>query len=247
MVLDFRRVATAARTPRRKGTAGDEPLNEHAAVLAMQASAGNRATRAALAQVTAQRAVGGRNQAARRSESAGGELTLVPLRPLRVLSASWAQEATVKVDQVGMQRQGEVVPVKLAAEHIVVTLPGDKDNPRQLLELEQTLTSMTTFKTATLRLDRRSADGKLPATSIDLSDVVVTSVSRTDDDPPQIKIELAVGGLSAAAWARTPPTPAPSATSPSRARAAGRRCRCSPGNANEPPRKPGRRAPARSR
>ena len=109
MVLDYRRLATASRPARRNRAGDDEPLNEHGAVLAMQASAGNRATRAAIADVRAQRSVTG-GPAAPRSVGAGGELVLGGQK-FSILTAEWSQDAKVTAVQQGERRGPDLVPV----------------------------------------------------------------------------------------------------------------------------------------
>lgn len=195
MVLDYRRVAAAARTPRRKGTADDEPLNVHGAVLAMQASAGNRATRAALAQVTAQRAVRG-GRTAPRSHGAGGQLTLDGNAPFTIVSASWSQTAKVHTDQTGHERTGTLVAAGLETPEIEVTVSG-KDGDRMFDLAQRTVDSAETFKQGSLRLDRKAAGGSVAASSIDLADVVIVSVQRSGDDPSVVIVRLGVGGLAA--------------------------------------------------
>ena len=205
MVLDHRRSAGATRVPRRTKKADDEPLNEHDAALALQATAGNRATRAALAEVTAQRAIKGQ-QASRSSDGGGGVLTLGGNQPFSIVSATWSQTRKVHAENKGSQQRDVLEPGGISAEEIVVTLADDKEASARIYALvEAAVEAGTTFKTGKLRLDRRSADGKLPASEIELSDVAIVSVERTRDDPPVVKVRLGVGALSATGLGKEAP------------------------------------------
>ena len=205
MVLDHRRAAGSIRVPRRTNKADDEPLNERDAALAMQATAGNRATRAALAEVTAQRAAKGQ-PTARSSEGAGGVLTLGTNQPFSILSATWSQTLGVHADDTGAQRGGQIQPIGIRTEQIVVTLAGEKEaSARMYALLEAAVEGGTTFESGTLRLNRRSSDGALPASEIALSDVAIVSVERSRDDPPVVTVRLGVAALSAAGLGKEAP------------------------------------------
>ena len=248
MVLDYRRVATAARTPRRKGTADDEPLNEHAAVLAMQASAGNRATSAALTQVTAQRAVRG-GRATRRSRGAGGELTLDGGTPFGVVSASWSRRVKVQTHETGQQRTGTLVPAGLVDHEIEVEVSG-KDGDRMFDLAQRSVDSAETFDQATLRLDAKAARGSSLASSIEMSDVVIVSVQRSSDDPSTVIVRLGVSGLDAAGQGKEASAASAAGRPWSRAAAPrGRRCPSSSSFASQTGRGPSARpgVAARSR
>ena len=85
-------------------------------------------------------------------------------------------------------------------------MTGGKDGPGRIADLaRQAPDASTEFEVATLRLDRRSADGKLPASEITLTDVVIaeygtsrgSSGASSRDQPIIVKFRLGVGGLSA--------------------------------------------------
>ncbi len=205
MVLDHRRSAGARGVPRRTDKADDEPRNEHDAALALQATAGNRATRAALAEVTAQRAVKGQ-QAVRSSDGGGGVLTLDGNQPFSILSATWSQTRKVAADVKGEQRPDQLEPAGISTEEIVVTLAGDKGaSDRMYALMEAAVQGGTSFAHGSLRLDRRSAGGSLPASEIGLSDVSIISVERTRDDPPVVKVRIGVREISAAGLGKEAP------------------------------------------
>ena len=179
-----------ARPAKRPGTTGPRPPSSNEAVLALQATAGNRATRDAVAALQVQRATS-TDQAVRGSEGAGGQLTLEGFATLPITSATWSQAQKVAQDQSGHGRAAELHPTGTQPSAIVVTLAGPPD--RALLEA---VARGPTIATGTLRLDRRSKDGALPATSIDLRDIVISSVSTTGGDKPVTTITLSVAGLS---------------------------------------------------
>jgi hypothetical protein len=163
----------------------------HAALLALQAAAGNRATRDALAGTTAQRA-GAFGPAVHGSGNAGGLLTLDGGVSLPVESATWSQTNKVAANYPGGARIPELHPTSIETGEIVITLAAGQGSGR-----DAALEGLAAER-ATLRLDRRSRDGALPATSIDLRDVQVAAVTRSKGDPPVVTIRLAVGGLSVA-------------------------------------------------
>ncbi len=162
-----RSAAGATRQARRPDTAGDDLPSSHAAILRLESAAGNRATTAALASITAQRAPD------RAGVNTAGELALDGAAPIRIQSATWSEKATIKELNQGQTRSPSIERGRRDIGDIVVTRRATRES-----------TAIpdwfgATYAHGALRLDRPSRDGALPATSIALVDAVIASYERT--------------------------------------------------------------------
>jgi hypothetical protein len=155
-----------------------------AALLDLQHAAGNRGVAAAIGGVV-------QRQPADRTND-GGLLTLggdeIPIQ-----AATWSLKQKIAAQYVGGEQSPTLSPArrKEAANIVLTRRPDEKSNrARELFGTE--------FETGTLRLDRPSRDGALPAASLDLTTVGISSISRPRDKESNEKIELYVDDVGVA-------------------------------------------------
>ncbi len=171
-----RRLASEA--PKRRSSVADAVLELHAAV-------GNRGVGDILGRATVQR------QPAKPAPNDGGALTLGSEEAIPLQSATWSLKVGVALSTAGARRTPELVPTTKAGE-LMVTRTGDAQSGRMADLLG------TPYERGSLRLDRPSRDGALPAVTLALRDVSVASYGRTKGDNPVETISVAVGDLQVA-------------------------------------------------
>jgi hypothetical protein len=172
---DARGPADAARRPR-------VPTAE-AAILDLQRTAGNRGVEAALAAgggATVQR------QPTKGRKNDGGSLKLGGADEIPLQSATWSLKTTVAISQTGKSRTPTLHAASLTAGDLALKRRPD-DRSDQIPEL-----MANDYPTGTLRLDRPSKDGAIPAASINLQDVSLVSYSTGKGDDPTEILHLAV-------------------------------------------------------
>jgi hypothetical protein len=152
------------------------------ALIELQAAAGNRAVTAALGHGTVQRQPGPRRG------NDGGLLTLDALPAIPLRSATWSLKGGATMNFVGGMRRPELEPTKEDIGDLVVTRAPDTRST----DVDGLLG--TSYESGTLRLDRPSRDGALPATSLDLRDIDVVEHSWSRGNPKET-LRLGVGGL----------------------------------------------------
>jgi hypothetical protein len=163
-------------------------------VLRLQATAGNRATAAALAGSSVQLAP------AAGAANTGGVLEVEGFDPIPLQGATWSVKRNMKFGLSGGSRTPEVTPGSSQVGELVLTRQADRQSS-SVTRLQETIP----IEHGTLRLDRPSRDGALPATSIALDGVAVTSISRSKDEPALETVTLAVGSLSVAGLGKDRP------------------------------------------
>lgn len=195
MGTEFRRTrAPAVGPPARSGSARGGVPRDHDAVLQLQSTAGNRATVAALAGLNVQRAP------AAGSPNTGGVLELEGFDPIPLQGATWSVKRNVKSLGSDRSRMPDLIPGSREIGDLVLTRQADPQSSG-VERLEQ----LPAIEHGTLRLDRVSRDGALPAVSFTLGGITLTSIARSRDKPALETITLAVGSLSIAGLAKDRP------------------------------------------
>lgn len=176
---EWREPRPADGSPRRLPTVVD-------AILELQAAAGNRAVAASFDRATAQRQPekGGRND--------GGALTLGSGEAILLQSATWSIKRGVKELYEGEQRLPQLEPTARDVGNLVLTRSPDAQSGRlpELLGTEH--------EQGSLRLDRPSRDGALPAATLIMKDVSLVGYGHGAGDVPTETLTIGVGDLQAA-------------------------------------------------
>jgi hypothetical protein len=174
------------RERRQAGGSPRRPPSVVDAILELQAAAGNRAVAASLDRTTAQR------QPARGGTNDGGALILGSDKAIPLQSATWSLKVGVEAHYTGSKRTPQLEPTMREVGNLVVTRRSDAHSAH----LQELLASE--HATGSLRLDRPSRDGALPATTLSLREAVVIEYSHGKGDVPTETITIAVGDLQAA-------------------------------------------------
>ncbi len=156
------------------------------AILDLQATAGNRAVTASLDRATAQR------EPTRTGKNDGGALTLDSGEPIPLQSATWSLKVSVANDYTGKQRTTTRHLAKKEIGTLVITRASDAHSAR----FQELMGSA--HERGSLRLDKPSRDGALPATSLTLKEVSPVSYSRGRGDDRTETMEIAVDELQVA-------------------------------------------------
>jgi hypothetical protein len=172
--------------PRRADGSPRRPPSPVDALLELQATAGNRAVAASLDRATVQR------QPARSGRNDGGALTLDSDEAIPLQSATWSLKVGVKAIYEGSERNPQIEPTKREVGNLELTRRSDAHSAR----LQDLLA--TEHERGSLRLDRPSRDGALPATTLALRDVALVAYSRGRGDDPTETLTIAVGDLQVA-------------------------------------------------
>jgi hypothetical protein len=152
------------------------------AILDLQHAAGNRGVAAALGQ-------GGKTVVQRQPKSGrkndGGALSLggeeIPLQ-----SATWSLKTTIATAQMGQSRRPSIHEAGLHAGDLTLKRRPD-DHSGSLPDLMS-----TEYEKGTLRLDRPSRDGAIPATNLELVGASLVSYAVSKGDNPTETLVLGV-------------------------------------------------------
>ena len=153
------------------------------ALLDLQAAAGNHTVAAALGKATLQR------QPAPPGTNDGGALMLEAEESIPLQSATWSLRVGIQPERVGRGRTTQLQPGNRDVGELVLKRTRDAQSTR-LREIFG-----KAYGRGSLRLDRPSRDGALPATSLSLEDVAVAAYSQGRGDVPSETITLSVGDL----------------------------------------------------
>jgi hypothetical protein len=176
----------ALRELRQADASSMQPHSRVDAFRALQASVGNRAVAAAIQGASVQR------QPTRTRANDGGALTLEGEAAIPLESATWSLKQGVKTLNVGEQRIPQLAPTKREVGLLTLTRRRDASSER----IEGLMGS--THERGSLRLDRPTRDGVLPATDLALRDASIVGYGRGRDDPPTDTMTVAIGDLRVA-------------------------------------------------
>jgi hypothetical protein len=157
------------------------------ALLDLQHAAGNRGVAAAFGGVVQRQPKGGKND--------GGVLTLGS-EEIPIQAATWSIKLGVAQENVGRSRETTIHSTAKDSGSIAITRHRD-DHSNRLMELFG-----TEFDEATIRLDRPSRDGVLPAATLKMSDVGISSFGGARDEDQPERVQLYVGDLAVAGLGR---------------------------------------------
>jgi hypothetical protein len=203
MIPGYRRSrARAGGLPPTHVAARKPATDRSAELLRLQATAGNQATASAISAMAVQRApkpAGG---------NTGGELELDGMGSIPLRAATWAVESNVKPIAIGSDRAFQLEPTGREIQSVVLTREPDEHSSA----IDETFrasvrsgVSQDAGRNGTLRLGKPSRDGRLPATTVGLSDVMITSYTRTSGKRPVETVTLAVGDLTVGGRPRSGP------------------------------------------
>jgi type VI protein secretion system component Hcp len=184
---------TSLRRPRPAEGSSRQPISETNAILELQAAAGNRSVAAALNEATVQR------KATDAGMNDGGVLALDSGEAIPLQSATWSVKRRVAVDSTGHQRSPRIEPFESQVGDLVLTRARDAQSPR-LKEL-----FASEHEHGSLRLDQPSAEGALPAMTLELHDVGFAAISQSSGDRPIETLTFYVGKLHVAGMGKEAP------------------------------------------
>jgi len=171
-----------------KGARGRSTLE--AALFDLQRLAGNRGVTSALRTDIVQR------QPAPSRKNDGGKITLDGDEEIPLQSATWSLKSDIVVQDTGQQRRPTIHAATLQAGELTLKRKPDVKSQRALEALGKE------YKEGSLRLDRPSRDGAIPATDLRLFDVIVAEYQSGGGDDPTETIRLGVGWIKVSGMAK---------------------------------------------